>query len=181
VDVRTFELPVGSTLHRIHWAENEPVFFDAGPAGRFNPRDVEGAGCCYLALDPLGAFVEVFRRKFLASDADLAARQLTSGHVARRLRLFDGTARENRFDETVNWESALAAGHHEASQAAASRLWGEVDGVLYNVRHDPESRLQGVALFGDAGQAETSTVLSSAKTDAIPDDVVDRRSACSAM
>ena len=42
-------------LWRIHPAEVSPWFFDAGPDGRFNLADV---GTCYLAEEPIGAFVE---------------------------------------------------------------------------------------------------------------------------
>jgi hypothetical protein len=47
------------SLWRIHAADVSPWFFDAGSEGMFNLAD---AGTCYLAEEPLGAFVEKFGR-----------------------------------------------------------------------------------------------------------------------
>ena len=41
-------------LWRIHATDVSPWFFDIGPDGRFNLVD---AGTCYLAEEPIGAFV----------------------------------------------------------------------------------------------------------------------------
>jgi hypothetical protein len=73
----------------------------------------------------------VFRHRHLVRDVEIARRRLTAGHAIRDLRLFDGTTRSNRFDDEVPWESSLSAGPHDLAQAAASRLWGSVDGILY--------------------------------------------------
>lgn len=45
------------SLWRIHAADVAPWFFDVGPDGRFNLAE---SGTCYLAEEPLGAFVEKF-------------------------------------------------------------------------------------------------------------------------
>lgn len=45
------------SLWRIHPADVAPWFFDVGPDGRFNLAE---SGTCYLAEEPLGAFVEKF-------------------------------------------------------------------------------------------------------------------------
>lgn len=46
-------------LWRIHAADVAPWFFDVGPDGRFNLAE---SGTCYLAEEPIGAFVEKFGR-----------------------------------------------------------------------------------------------------------------------
>jgi RES domain len=171
--VKIYTIAAGTPLYRIHWEVNEPVFYDRGPKGRFNPRAVPGAGACYLALDPLGSFVETMLHRDLVRGEDIEPRQLTSGAAVRDLQLFDGTARGNRFDLVVPLDLSLSAGPHAMTQDAAARLWGQVDGIVYWVSHDPGAMLAGVALFGEAGAAETSSVFAGAKTDDIPEELID--------
>jgi hypothetical protein len=51
--------PSSATLWRIHAADVAPWHFGVGPDGRFN---LAQSGTCYLAEEPIGAFVEKFGR-----------------------------------------------------------------------------------------------------------------------
>ncbi len=170
--METKRLDAGTTIHRVHRAANGPIFFDAGSGGRFNPRGVVGWGTCYFATDPLGAFVESFRRRYVTW-AEIVERRLTAGVLTGSIELFDATARLNRFDPDVPVTAALSSGPHGDAQAAASELVGRVDGIYYRLKHDPAGDLAGVALFGEVG-APAQLGLLDLKTDAIPLDLVER-------
>lgn len=136
-------------LHRIHRASNAPWWFSGEGGGRFDPVGT-GCGACYLALRPLGAWVEVFRKTMTLAEGELRARALWTGSAGRDLRLADLLARRAlRFGVTA---SLGADERYEASQAfAAAALAAGFDGVRYLLRHDPAQRLVGVALFAAAG------------------------------
>lgn len=162
----------GTRLERMHSEENGPVYFDDGPGGRFNPRGVDGIGTCYFGMQPIVAFVEVFRRKFVTQSA-IDERRLTGGATTRTLTLFDVTADANRFVlDDIEVTASLSAGPMRASQAAAAELVPHVDGIWYPVRHGLAGDLFGVALFGDKGEAPTNSVLADPKTDNISDDLL---------
>ena len=59
-------------LHRIHRAGKRAWWFSGDGAGRFDPVGT-GKGACYWAERPLGAWVEVFRKQMLLSEAELIA------------------------------------------------------------------------------------------------------------
>lgn len=162
----------GTRLERMHWEENGPMFFDDGPGGRFNPRGVDGIGTCYLGMEPMAAFVEVFRREYL-TQSDIDGRRLTGGAITRSLTLFDMTADANRFVlDDIEVTASLSAGPMRVSQAAAAELVRHVDGIWYPVRHGLAGDLFGVALFGDKGEASATSVLADPKTDNISEDLL---------
>jgi len=81
------------TLYRIH---REPVWwFSSDGGGRFDPVGT-GMGACYWAERPLGAWVEVFRKRMLLTEAEIAGRRLCSVTLGRDLRLADLTSRRAR-------------------------------------------------------------------------------------
>lgn len=144
----TWRLHAARPLYRMHRQARNPWWFSHAGSGRFDlppPR-----GTCYVALQPLGTFVEVFREIDRVSEASVAARRVSVLHVPGAVPVADCTARaargfgvtaaihsSERYDLTQAWAVALAsAGFH---------------GVRYWVSHDPAQRLVGVALFGRAG------------------------------
>jgi len=140
----------GRALWRIHRAATGFWWFSADGTGRFDPVDAEGLGACYLAQEPLGAFVEVFRTRLELDEDDVDARRLARVELDRDLRLADVTSRRAlRFGITA---AVGAGGDYDASQVFASGAAAAgYDGVRWWVRHDPAQRLVGVALFGPAG------------------------------
>lgn len=53
----------GTPLHRIHRDRPGAIaWFDKSAHGRFNLTDVPDGGTCYLAHDPLGAYIETLGR-----------------------------------------------------------------------------------------------------------------------
>jgi hypothetical protein len=142
------------TIYRIHRSTKGAWWFSSDSSGRFDPIG-SGTGACYLAERPLGAWVEVFRKQMLLSEADITERALFSGEVGRELRLADITSRRAlEFGVTA---SLGANQDYTDSQAFAvqARCAG-FDGIRYLVRQDPAQRRYGVALFGDTGAPDAA-------------------------
>lgn len=174
------ELPTASlgskNLWRIHAAETAPWFFDTGPDGRFNLPDV---GTCYLAEDPLGAFVEKFGR--LLRPGGVIPEPLVDAQRLSRLRpprvsVVDLT------DPRVLGLVGLTAAVHTATDYAVTQTWAAAmrsaghHGARYKARHDPRGELVSIALFG-TGKAP----LAAAETTAVPIDLIHEASATFAI
>jgi len=78
------------TIYRIHKSARAPWWFSCTGNGRFDPVGT-GMGACYLAQDPLGAWVEVFRKRQLLPEVEIAERSLLAVALKRDLRLADIT------------------------------------------------------------------------------------------
>jgi hypothetical protein len=145
----------GRALWRIHRTANCAWWYSA-EHGRFDPVHVLGVGACYLAPDPLGAFVEVYRTRMELDQADIDDHGLARVEFDRDLRLADIVSRRAlSFGVTAEID---ASGDYEASQQLASRLAVTgYDGIRWSVRHDPAQRLVGVALFGPVGAPLSGT------------------------
>lgn len=138
------------TLHRIHNATHGPWWYSAD-VGRFDPLGT-GRGACYLAAEPLGAWVEVFREQMTWSESDVQRRRLLSVELGRELSLAGVTSRRAlRFNITAQ----LGAGSDtDASRTfAAEALAAGYDGVCYWVRHDPRQKSYGYAISIPPGKA----------------------------
>jgi RES domain len=163
-------------LWRIHGAETPPWFFDDGPDGRFNLPD---AGTCYLAEEPLGAFVEKFGR--LLRPGGVIPEPLVDAQRLSRLRpprvsVVDLT------DPRVLGLAGLTAAVHTTTDYALTQAWAEAlrsagyGGVRYRARHDPRGQLVSIALFG-AGKVPPAAV----ETTAVPIDLIHEASATFAI
>jgi hypothetical protein len=141
-------------IHRIHRTANGPWWFSANGRGRFDPVGTP-LGVCYLAERPIGAWVEVFRKRMLLHEAEVLERSLFSAALGRDLRLADLTSRRALgFGVT----SSLGAGdrYDEAQAFASDAANAGFDGIRYLVRHDASQQLYGLALFGQAGAPDPS-------------------------
>jgi hypothetical protein len=163
-------------LWRIHPAEVDPWFFDVGPDGRFNLAE---SGTCYLAEEPIGAFVEKFGR--LLRPAGVIPEPLVDAQRLSRLRppkadLVDLT------DPTILGLVGLTAEIHSTSDYNLTQGWALAlreagyDGVRYKARHDPRGELVSSALFGSAKSPR-----SAAKTTTIPVDLIHEAAATFAI
>ena len=143
-------------LYRIHRAERKAWWFSSDGSGRFDLTSSKSLGTCYLAEDPLGSFVEVFRDTRLSAEEDVFARRLSALRLRKRMKLADCTSRKTRA-----W--GLTAAIHSGEDYELTQAWARAfhaagfDGVRYFVSHDPSQRLVGVALFGRAGAPSWST------------------------
>jgi hypothetical protein len=154
-------------LWRIHAADVAPWFFDVGPDGRFNLAE---SGTCYLAEEPIGAFVEKFGRllrpggvipESLVDTQRLSKLRPPKASIVdltnpRVLGLIGLTA---EIHTTINYD--LAQGWALAFRDAG------YDGIRYKARHDPRGQLTSIALFGSDRPPR-----SAAKTTAIPIDLI---------
>jgi hypothetical protein len=158
------------TIYRIHKSVRAPWWFSSTGDGRFDPVGT-GMGACYLAEAPLGAWVEIFRKRQLLPEAEIASRSLLTVTLKRDLRLADITARR-----ALSFGIAASLGaneqYDESQTVAARALEDGFDGVRYFVRHDPAQKLYGVALFAQAGTPDPADPQWPAESGALPDALV---------
>lgn len=58
------------TVVRVHRASLGPWWFSSDGSGRFDPTGGE-VGACYVAEHPLGAWIEVFRKRMLVAEEEV--------------------------------------------------------------------------------------------------------------
>lgn len=168
----------GTVLHRIHRTRSGSVaFFDTSDEGRFNLTDVAHRGTCYLALDPLGAYVETLGRILTRPRSDLTDRRHSAVTVDRDLHLFDltrSTARSAYHSVDLDLTATIAAGDSYDQPQRLARLVHEdnYDGIHYTARHDPGHALSCLALFGPAGPNDAQSFFVTTKTDTIAGDLI---------
>ena len=160
------ELGSGS-LWRIHAGDVAPWFFDTGPEGRFNLPDT---GTCYLAEEPIGAFVEKFGRLLRPGGAipgSLVDTQRLSSLRRPRARVVDLT------DARVLGLAGLTAEIHATTDYGLTQSWATAlrdagyGGIRYKARHDPRGQLISIAFFGSDKPPRTA-----AETTAVPIDLI---------
>jgi hypothetical protein len=159
-------------IARIHRSSRDPWWFSDDGSGRFDPVGT-GSGSCYFAKEPIGAWVEVFRKQMLLADDEVHQRSLFKLRTGRELKLADITSRRAlQFGVTASLGANEA---YAASQAfAADALASGFDGIRYLVRHDPSQKLYGYAIFGQPRSgAGTLAPAAGGFDDPIPDSLID--------
>ena len=141
----------GHQLCRIHGREYDPEHYSNSGHQRFDPprgrrRDY---GVCYLAMEPIGAFLEVMSRYEDLDDPTIANYRLSEARLGRHLQLADLTDRSAGYYGVTAEHSA--GNDYRISQQLSARLYdAHFEGIRYRIRHDPEMRLEAVALFRNA-------------------------------
>lgn len=130
-----------------------PWWFSSDGSGRFDLEAPEGT--CYLATSAVAALLEVLGPELAAARAVgadlLAEREVRELRLPRRVRLADTTSRRAvAFGVTAELTTIVPYDLPRAWARALAALG--FDGMRSSVRHDPESRPEGVALFGPAGE-----------------------------
>jgi hypothetical protein len=159
-------------IHRLHrLSGNNGWWFSFDGTGRFDPVGT-GKGSCYFAERPLGAWVEVYRRRMLLAEGAVRDRWLMSVRVGRDLRLADlASRRALQFGVTASLGANEQYGDSQAF--AAEALGAGFAGIRYLVRHDPAQKLYGIALFGEAGeQPDNDHAGASVLDHPIPDELI---------
>jgi hypothetical protein len=159
-------------IHRIHRSARDPWWFSTDGTGRFDPIGT-GSGACYFAREPIGAWIEVFRKRILLAEDEVRERSLYVVRLGCDLKLADVTSRralQFGIIASLGANEDYAASHAFAADALATGF----DGVRYLVQHDPAQRLYGYALFGQPGIPSALLTPAGSATDGpIPDTVVD--------
>jgi hypothetical protein len=149
-------LGLAQPLYRIHRRVHGPSYYSSDGSGRFDlaaPR-----GTCYLATEPIGAFIEVFRNTALVAQADVTKRRLATLYVAREVILADCTVRPAR-------AFGVTAAIHSTENYSLTQSWAAAfaqagfGGVCYRLSHDPAQRCLGVALYGPSGASDWPVAL----------------------
>ena len=139
-----------SRFFRIHRAHLDPWWFSSDGTGRFDLPISTGQGTCYLAEEPTGCFLEVFRDWISVPESEVAVRRIVEIALPAGARLADCTATRAR-------EFGLTAEIHSSSDYRIPQAWAEAlyeagfAGIRYFLRHDPSQTLVGAAWFGPAG------------------------------
>ena len=156
-------------LYRIHRADKGAVYFSGNISGRFDPPlgSGSGFGTCYLGIDRLTAYVEVFGRTNPISETMIAERALTEVVISRPLLIADLTDRKLLGELGAIPEVSVGPDHGDSGRLAAELVENFFDGIRYFARHDPGFRLTSVALFSSAEPA-----LSADKPSPIPEDLI---------
>ena len=139
----------GTPLYRIHRHDRSAAYFSQSGAHRFDPPGTSRVryGVCYLGLEPLTAYVEVFGRIGTIRDRDVTSKRLPTARANADIRLADLT------DRSVLGRFSVTAAHSTAPDYGASQALSETlhkarfHGIVYRVRHDPSMELEAVALF----------------------------------
>ncbi len=159
------------TLYRIHRSINHPAWFNDDGGWRFDPPLSHRGqyGVCYLGIEALSCYVEVFGRTGTIPRAEIDLRALSEVSTTRNLTLADVTDRE-ALGFRVNAALSASPDYSHSQQLSGVLFDAGFDGIYYRVRHDPTLTLEAVALFGPVG--EQPTELDTASTEAIPDDLI---------
>lgn len=172
-------IKAGTRLHRIHSTrQGSLAYFDTTSDGRFNLTDVAGRGTCYLAFDPLGAYVETLGRILTRPRSDVHRRRHSVVTVGRDLNLFDLTqsASRNAYQaEGLDLTATIGAGDSYTNPQRLARLIHDdhFDGIVFTARHDPGHTLSCIALFGPSGPNDTERVFDTCKTAEISDELIE--------
>lgn len=139
-------------LYRIHRVDHEAVHFSGATSGRFDPPPESGAGVgtCYLGVDPLTAYVEVFGRTNPVSQAMIAKRALSQVRLSGPLLVADLTDRSLLGEVGAIPEVSVGPNYDASQRLAAELVEDSVDGIRYYARHDPGFHLTSMALFSSA-------------------------------
>ena len=130
-----------------------PWWFSSDGSGRFDLEAPEGT--CYLATNAVGALLEVLGPELAGARAIghdlLAEREVRELRLPRRVRLADTASRRAvSFGITAELTTIVPYDLPRAWARALAAIG--FDGIRNSVRHDPESRPEGIALFGPAGE-----------------------------
>jgi hypothetical protein len=163
-------------LWRIHGADVAPWFFDVGPDGRFNLAET---GTCYLAEEPIGAFVEKFGSLLRAGG--VIPEPLVDAQRLSRLRPPKASV-VDLTDPTVLGLIGLTAEVHSTTDYDLTQGWALAlkeagyAGIRYKARHDPRGELVSIALFGSSKPPR-----STARTTSIPVELIHEAAATFAI
>jgi hypothetical protein len=152
-DLRRFPrrtLRAGTVLHRV--ARQAPWWFCSDRRCRFDLDAPDGT--CYLALDEIGALLELIGPELaggVVSEEFLAARRIHRLALDAEVVLADTASRRAAGFGVTNELTTTA--DYTIPQAWAAILHAHhFGGIAYRLRFDPGAAAGGVALFGSAGQ-----------------------------
>lgn len=170
----TREIDPATPLHRIHQTQLHPAWFNSDGSWRFDPPPSHRArfGVCYLGLDPLASYVEVFGRIRLVPQAEIDRRRHSELHVTRPIAVADLTDRSVLGAFGVTAAHSTGTDYTPAQDLSAHLFDAGLDGILYRVRHDPAMSLEAIALFGEPGGSPSR--FEPAKPQPIADELIER-------
>jgi hypothetical protein len=142
--------------------ERKPLYFSRTGLGRFDLTalgNTEG-GTAYWSLEPLGAFIEVFLRRRIVSEAAIERYKIATARFIPDRELLDLTSRKNFGVRRIQDGSWGDDADYSSAQKIAVEAYREgLDGVRYLSPRDPKRKIKSVALFSStAGPGDSSMV-----------------------
>jgi len=155
-DVRDFPswtLPAGEHVYRIHQDGQSPWWFSHDGSQRFDLPTPYGT--CYVAEQPIGAFLETLTRLVVVPMVEVATRRLATITVAADLRLADCHA-PAAAGYGVTATTSAGYPYESVSHPWARRFWrAGFDGIRYGAAHHPALDEVSYALFGRSDVADS--------------------------
>ena len=169
----TRRIAAETRMFRIHRADKHPAWFNTSGDWRFDPPAThrDAFGTCYVSLDPLASYVEVFGRFRAIPYAEVQHRSLSDLTANRGLDLGDVTVRTVIGDFGMSADVSVGVDYAKSQELAANLFEAGFDGVFYRIRHDPSLEFEGLAIFGEPGV--TPARFDQIKTSAIPGALVE--------
>ena len=156
---------------RLHPVSHDAEWFCTDRDCRFDPPSGAAFGTCYLAGNPLGAYVEKFGRLRIVTRSLVDQQVLTKLQLRSSLRVADLTDRSIVGRWNLDAEIWAGGDYDRCHLWAAAFFDAGFAGVWYSTRHSVDGDLHALAIFGKPGLDPDAflTVTSSP----IPDDVVE--------
>lgn len=151
----TFDVTPDIELTRVHSEARHPAFFNPSNAWRFGPpaSRKDKFGVCYLGLvRPLSAYVEKYGRFGIITPSQRQTDALSTLHVSRALTVADLTNRKVVGGYGVTAAHSVGTDYHPSQRLASELFDAGFAGIRYRIRHDPEMRLEAIAMFGVPGE-----------------------------
>ena len=154
-------LPTTFPFVRIHRDDREVEWFCDGTDCRFDPPEDAGFGTCYVATQPLGAFIEKFRRFQRGG----IPRSLIDAHRIATLRIPSPLRAADATDRTILGRWGLGAELWAGDDYPGAQRWGHrlhqagFGAIWYPASHDTQGGFINVALFGKPGYDPNAFVL----------------------
>lgn len=145
IDFPTLRWEKEQQLFRIVRKDRRTWWFSSSGAGRFD-LSADGLGTCYLATDPHGAIVEVFRGHPVDSK-DVDVRVMCITQVPARQALADTTSVEAA-GYGITKELITITPYDLPQEWADCWFNFGLNGIFHELRHDVRPVASGVSLFG---------------------------------
>lgn len=171
----TFRITPETRLWRIHNADAHPAYFNDSSNWRFGPPPTHKGkfGTCYLGLDdPRTAYVEKYGRTGVITPELRHRDALSELTIQSPTDVADLTNRSVLGNFGVRASHSTGSDYGPSQRLAADLFDASLGGIRYRISHDPQMKLEAIALFGEPGE-HPERFNPPKTTNPIPGDLID--------